>query len=105
MGPLPTGFARREELCCQSSPERPLEPPAEIAGAKVDSVASAVEPESAAFLVLDLEIVPDRIGLAAPFPPFAMHSLGPVGAADPVDPAAVVRGGVDGGVRLFPGGP
>ena len=52
------------------------------------AVAAAVEPEAAAFLVLDLEIIADRVGLAAALPPFAMDPLGAVGARDPVDPAA-----------------
>jgi hypothetical protein len=39
--------------------------PAEVAGARIDAVAAAVEPEAGAFLVLDLEIVAHRVGLAA----------------------------------------
>ena len=67
-----------------SSAEQPVHVPAEIAGASVDAVAAAEQPEAAARLVLDPEIVADRPDLAVAAPPFAMDALGAVAGDDRV---------------------
>src|SRR4051794_8285068 len=75
-------------LSSGASPEHPVQVPAEIAGAQVEAVAAAVEPEAGAFLVLDLEIVAHRLGLPEAPPPFAVDPLRPVGAGDAIGAAA-----------------
>src|SRR4051812_37404854 len=70
------------------SSEHPVQIPAEVAGAGIDAVAAAVEPEALAFLGLDLEIVAHRLGLGHAPPPFAVDALGAVGAGDAMVAAA-----------------
>src|SRR6476661_503937 len=62
--------------------------PAEVAGAAIDAVAAAEDPEPRAGFVLDLEIVTHRLGFVPVLPPFAIDALGPVGLADDMGVAA-----------------
>src|ERR1044072_1913186 len=63
-----------------------MDMPTEIAGAGIDAIASAKDPEASAGLILDLEIVAHRIGLAVRLPPFAVDSVRAVGLAHDIGP-------------------
>ena len=59
-----------------------MDPPAEIAGIVVSAVTAAEYPETAAGLILDAVIVPDRPGLGVATPPFAVDPLGSIAGND-----------------------
>ena len=62
------------------------------AGHLVLAVASAIDPEPLAGLVLDPEVVPYRDQFGVALPPLAKDSLGPVGAPDAAAHAAPGEG-------------
>ena len=69
-----------------------MQEPAQVAGGGIAAVAAAEQPEPAALLVLDREVVAHRGHLGSAAPPFAMDALGAVGAADAVALAAPGEG-------------
>src|SRR3989344_4056521 len=92
-GSMPAAFSSECDLMPVAfSSERSVNKPAHGAGGRIDPVAEAEEPVTAARLGLDLIIVADgEMGFAfnpALAPPFALQSFGSVALRDPVAFAA-----------------